>query len=120
METIFSVSHKALGSLTATAAVKHFRNLLWCEARKNGLPLQQVVVSLDTNISDGGIDAKIEGDPNADSLLIDGNSYFQIKTGKSFKPWQISSINQELVGKARTKPSKALLVTKESNSSQNG
>jgi len=42
-------------------------------------------------------------------LLIQGNSYFQIKTGKSFKPWQISSINQELIGKARTKPSKALL-----------
>jgi len=66
METILTVSHKVLSSLAATAAVKHFRNLLWCEARRNGLPLQQVVVSLDANVSDGGIDAKIEGEPNAD------------------------------------------------------
>jgi len=109
METILTVSHKVLGSLTATAAVKQFRNLLWCEARRNNLPLQQIVVSLDTNVSDGGIDAKIEGDPKADSLLFHGNSYFQIKTGKSFKPWQKSSLKQEFFGKVKAKPSKALL-----------
>ena len=52
------------------AAVMQFRNLLWCEARSNGLPLHRVVVSLDTTVSDGGIDAKVEGDPRADSLLV--------------------------------------------------
>jgi len=109
METILSVSHKVLGSLNAEAAVKQFRNLLWCEARRIGLPLHRIVVSLDTNISDGGIDAKIEGDPQSDSLLVRGNSFFQIKTGKSFKPWQISSLKQELLGKTRAKPAKALL-----------
>lgn len=109
METIFTVSHKVLESLDATAAVRHFRNLLWCEARRSGLSSHKVVVSLDTNVSDGGIDAKIEGVPNTESLLINGNSYFQIKTGKSFKPWQISSLEKELSGKAWTKPTKELL-----------
>lgn len=109
METILSVSHKVLGSFTAKAAVKQFRNLLWCEARRNNLPLHQIVVSLDTNVSDGGIDAKIEGDPQADSFFVRGDSFLQIKTGKSFKPWQISSLKQALLGKARTKPAKALL-----------
>lgn len=109
METILTVSHKVLESLDATAAVRHFRNLLWCEARRSGLPSHKVVVSLDTNVSDGGIDAKIEDIPNTESLLINGNSYFQIKTGKSFKPWQSSSLKKELIGKARTKPTKELL-----------
>ncbi len=109
METILTVSHKILESLDTTAAVRHFRNLLWCEARRSGLPSHKVVVSLDTNVSDGGIDAKIEGVQKTDSLLINGNSYFQIKTGKSFKPWQISSLKKELIGKTRTKPTKELL-----------
>lgn len=109
METILSISHKVLDSLSSEAAVKHFRNLLWCEARSNGLPLHKIVVSLDTTVSDGGIDAKVEGDPKADSLLVHGNCFFQIKTGKSFKPWQISSLKKELFGKTRVKPSKALL-----------
>lgn len=109
METILTVSHRVLESLDATAAVRHFRNLLWCEARRSGLPSNKVVVSLDTNVSDGGIDAKIEDVPNTESLLINGNSYFQIKTGKSFKPWQISSLKKELTGKTRTKPTKELL-----------
>ncbi len=109
METILTVSHKVLESLDASAAVSHFRNLLWCEARRSGLPSHKVIVSLDTNVSDGGIDAKIEDVPNTESLLIKGNSYFQIKTGKSFKPWQISSLKKELIGKMQTKPTKDLL-----------
>jgi len=104
METILSISHKVLDLLTAEAAVKQFRNLLWCEARSNGLPLHKIVVSLDTTVSDGGIDAKVEGYPRADSLLLNGNCYFQIKTGKSFRPWQISSLKRELFGKTTVKP----------------
>ncbi len=95
--------------MDSVTAVRRFRNLLWCEARRGSLPSHKVVVSLDTNVSDGGIDAKIEGVTSADSLLISGNSYYQIKTGKGFKPWQISSLKKELIGMARAKPTRELL-----------
>lgn len=85
METILTVSHKALGSLTATAAVRHFKSLLWCEVRRNGQALRQIVVSLYINVSDGSIDAKIEGDPNLDSLLINGKVISRSKQVNIFK-----------------------------------
>ncbi|GEM_PF-6009035 len=70
MHTIFSVSNNIFESLSPIAAVKVFRNLLWCESQRMGIPPHKIVISLDTTIADGGIDAKIECVPKS-SVFID-------------------------------------------------
>lgn len=101
MKTVFSLGNDVLGGLDAISATKAFRNLLWCEARRVGLSLHKVIISLSANVSDGGIDARVDGAPDADSVLVSGVNYFQIKTGQGFKPWQISSLKKELFGGSR-------------------
>ncbi len=41
--------------------------------------------------------------------MINGESYFQIKTGKSFKPWLAPHLKKELFGKSNASPQKQLL-----------
>ncbi len=111
MHTIFSLDNAVLGRLDATSATITFRNLLWCEAVRIGLSPNKVIISLHTNISDGGIDARVDGSPTVDSVLVGGLTYFQIKTGKSFKPWQKSNLKKELFGGSKAKPSRKTLLS---------
>src|SRR5436190_1766230 len=99
-KTIFSVELKHLRSLGPADGVRLLRDLLWAEARKALLPTHSVVISLNESAKDGGIDAKVEAVPAAVGLLSKGDSFFQIKTGISFKPWQISDLRKELFGKS--------------------
>jgi len=110
MKTMFSLDNSVLQGLDPIAATKAFRNLLWCEARRVGLSLHRVVISLSANMSDGGIDARVDGSPDADSVLVSGVNYFQIKTGQGFKPWQISSLKKELFGNSRASPTSKTLA----------
>ncbi|MFL6621149.1 MAG: hypothetical protein ACJ8NR_00820 [Sulfurifustis sp.] len=105
MKSFFSLENSVLGSLKADVATRVFRNLLWCEAQRTGLSLHNVVVTLRNTVSDGGIDARAQGSPRFDSILLSGANHFQIKTGQAFKPWQKSSLKKELFGNARTTPS---------------
>jgi hypothetical protein len=107
--TIFSVESKHLQTLDAGAGVRLFRDLLWCEASRLGLPRHTVVISLNATVKDGGVDAKVEDAPRTDSLLINGDSYFQIKTGTTFKPWRLGELKKELFGRSTAKPSRHLL-----------
>jgi hypothetical protein len=75
MNTVFSLDNAVLGQLDAVSATQTFRNLLWCEALKSGLSPHKVVISLRTNVSDGGIDARIDGSPTVDSILIRGTTF---------------------------------------------
>ncbi|MEW6327063.1 MAG: hypothetical protein AB1487_05645 [Thermodesulfobacteriota bacterium] len=111
MHTIFSLDNAVLGRLDATSASITFRNLLWCEAVRIGLSPNNVIISLHTNISDGGIDARVDGSPTVDSALVGGLTYFQIKTGESFKPWQKSNLKRELFGDPRAEPSRKTLLS---------
>ncbi|PXX46967.1 ATP-binding protein [Undibacterium pigrum] len=63
------------------------------------IPLHNVIISSDINVSDGGIDASVNTQDSHASILLRGNSYYQVKTGKSFKPWQEAQISKELFGK---------------------
>jgi hypothetical protein len=110
MKTVFSLDNDSLGRLDATAATKAFRNLLWCEAQRTGLSPHKVVISLCTNVGDGGIDARVDGSTDIDSVLVGGATYFQIKAGRSFKPWQQSSITKEIFGNPQAKPSRETLA----------
>ncbi len=106
--SIYGVDSKVLGTLDSTRGVVFLRSLLWAEASRASLPRHRVVISLDTTTKDGGIDAKVEDVPPQDSLLLQGDSYFQLKTGRAFKPWDSSALIKELFGQGR-KPSKKAL-----------
>lgn len=109
--SIFSVDHKCLSDLSPSHAIKLFRNLLWCEAQRTGLSAHNVLISLDETVADGGIDARVDGTPSANSILVGGQTFFQLKAGSSFKPWQISQLKKELFGTSRATPSRAALGT---------
>lgn len=107
--TIYQVESRVLSALSASEGVALLRDLLWCEASRVSVPRQKIVMSLNNTVKDGGVDAKVEDAPATESLLIRGSSFFQLKTGKSFKPWEPSAIRKELFGKSSAKPSKRLL-----------
>jgi hypothetical protein len=91
MNSIFSVNGSDLEQLDAASATRTFRNLLWCEALRSGISPHKVVISLRMNVSDGGIDARVDGMPTVDSILVRRTTYYQVKAGNAFKPWQQSS-----------------------------
>lgn len=111
MEGIFSIDSSILRDLNAEAVTKSFRDLLWCEARRTGLSPHNVVISLKTNTTDGGIDARLDGSPVADSLLVKGLTYFQLKAGLAFKPWQKGALKKELFGTSNAKIEKKALAS---------
>ena len=109
LTSLFFVETSLLADLDAKGGTALLSNLLRCEAARLSLPLQQVVISSRTSAKDGGIDAKVEQVPADAALLKRGNSYFQIKTGASFKPWLKGHLLKELFGAATARPSKARL-----------
>lgn len=103
METIFTVKNEHLNRLDQNTAVDFFRRLLWAEARRIGIGLSKIHVSIRVNVADGGVDATVENaqfEAGQGVIKPDKMSY-QIKAGSSFKPWQKSVIKKELFG---TKP----------------
>jgi predicted XRE-type DNA-binding protein len=107
--SIFAPAPKELSKLDSITGTSVFLKLLRCEAIANGLSPKDVVLSLNINVKDGGIDAKVDNSPVSGSLLTKGSTHFQIKTGPSFKPWQPSALKKELLGKSTITPSKTHL-----------
>jgi len=107
METIFTIENKQIEALESKEGTFFFRNLLWAEARRLGIPLNKIKISLWINVPDGGIDASVNGielDILKESGLIkNGKTSYQLKTGGSFKPWQLSQIEKELFGRKKDK-----------------
>ena len=103
VNTIFTLRNEQLGLLDSQLAVAFFRDLLWAEARMQGVPLNKVKISLWANVPDGGIDASVTEDEaervRTSGLIKAGASSYQIKTGASFKPWQQTAIKKELFGR---------------------
>lgn len=102
INTIFTLRNEQLGALGSQPAVIFFRDLLWAEARKLGIPLNKINISLWTNVPDGGIDASVEeseaGTVQTNGLIKTGINGYQIKTGNSFHPWQKTQVKKELFG----------------------
>ncbi len=107
--TIFTINQKVLSDLSPVDTIKLFRNLLWCEARRTGLSPHNVLISLNETVADGGIDARVDGSPSADSILVNGQIFFQLKAGTSFKPWQPNQLKKELYGKSTVVPTRNAL-----------
>jgi len=74
-----------LSCLAPKEATELFRDLLWCQARRRGVPLNKIHISTNLNISDGGIDATIDeaAYQGEDDVLVEGGTYYQIKAGKT-------------------------------------
>ncbi len=99
MNIIEPLDPQLLGRLSAEAAVARFRELLYCEARYVGLKPDAITISANLYVSDGGIDAQVDmsGSLPPDTFFNLGRNGFQLKTGASFKPWQASSLTDELL-----------------------
>jgi len=99
MSLIGPLNPALIGALTADASVSRFRELLHCETRYIGLPPEAVTISANLYAPDGGIDAQVEAFDllPEDTFLKAGRNGFQLKTGTSFKPWQRSSLKDELL-----------------------
>lgn len=108
--SVFAPHPSELSKLDSRQATELFHALLRCSALSAGLGPKDVILSHNINVSDNGIDAKVEGSTVKSGLLQNGSSYFQIKSGVSFKPWQLSDLIEELFGKGR-KPLKKNLKT---------
>lgn len=102
MSIVGSFNPSQLGALSAEAAVTRFRELLHCEARYVGLRPDAVTISANLYVPDGGIDAQVESVSSLpeDTFFKIGRIGFQLKTGTTFKPWQRSSLENELLTKS--------------------
>ena len=110
VHSTFAPAPSALGQLDSRQSTDLFLKLLRCEAVANGLgPKDVVLPPSNINVPDGGIDAKVESSPVSSSLLDKGSTYYQIKTGDNFKPWQPSALKKELFGQSNVSPSKQRL-----------
>lgn len=98
--SLLSLDPKNLDNINAEKSVEIFRELLWCHSRKYNFPISKIHISSRVNVSDGGVDTRIEDAKNEikSELFIAPGSSFQIKTGSSFKPWQESQVKNELFG----------------------
>lgn len=115
IQSTFAPAPGELGKLDSKQGTDLFLRLLRCEAIANGLWPKDIVLSSNINAPDGGIDAKVENSPVSSSLLEKGSTYYQIKTGDDFKPWQPSALKKELFGKSNVTPSKQRLGSEVKN-----
>src|SRR2546423_15514202 len=103
MNNIFTVKNEDLQKFNPQQAVEVFRDLLWAEARRLGVPINKVRISSRINVRDGGVDAVVEPDeilqPALHNGLIKiGRTAYQIKASSSFNPHQNAEIRNELFG----------------------
>ena len=107
--TIFSITHNDLSRLDAQGAVEAFRDLLWCQARRQGVSISSVHITLH-EIADGGIDASVDEPALAEfDELLSGHPSYQIKTGSVARPWQDSWLRKELFGSSKAAVDRANL-----------
>ena len=111
----FAPHPNELGQLDSKQGPSLFLSLLRCEAIANGLSPKDVVLSSNSNAPDGGIDAKVDNSPTSNSLLAKGSTYYQIKTGSGFKPWQPGALKKELFDKSRKRLGNAVKTCLEQN-----
>ena len=102
-ETIFTVTNEDLGRLNPTEAVLFIRDMLWAEARRLGPGTCKINVPSEINASDGGIDATVDAGSlvTHSDIIAPGKNGYQIKSGKTFKPWLQKTIKKEFFGDRR-------------------
>ena len=99
-QTIFTVNNEDLGRLDERTAVDFFQRLLRAEARRIGIEVSKINVSNQIHVPDGGVDATVDEVQIAtgSGIIKPGKTSYQIKSGRSFSPWQKAEIRKELFG----------------------
>ena len=104
IETIFTANKEYLGQLDPRQATDFFRELIRAEALR--LPpgtCKEINVPRQIYAKDGGIDGTVDAVPMTQSNIIaPGKNGYQIKSGKTFEPWQEAEIKKELFGKSES------------------
>jgi len=96
-DNIFTVKNEDLERLDAQGAVEFFAELLRAEANKLGIPFNNINISNQINVPDGGIDATVNYSGQfPEGLIKNGLTSYQIKASEAFSPWQPSAIKKEL------------------------
>src|SRR5258708_31774194 len=96
MDSIFTVTNRDLEKFDPKQAVEIFRDLLWAEATKTGVPLNRVNISSWINVPDGGVYARIDAPAQQlNGLIKSGPTAYQIKAG-SFIPLRVAEIRRVL------------------------
>jgi hypothetical protein len=100
IDNIFSINNNDFNQLTDAEAVAVFRKLLHAEARRLGIPITAIRITDRINVSDGGIDAIVDGAQIqiANDLVKNGITSYQIKASTTFVPTQDAVIKEELFG----------------------
>ena len=100
LETILTVKNEHLNGFGPATAVEVFRELVWAEASRIGIPFDKINVSDWINMPDGGVDATVRETEGLalSNFIQSGHNAYQIKAGKDFKPWQPSQVKKELFG----------------------
>lgn len=100
MDNIFTVAIEDIKDFNPIQGVDYFRELVWAEARRIGIPITKIKVTSKITDKDGGVDATIDYDVDVSNsnFIKKGLNAYQIKTGTAFKPWQESIVKKELFG----------------------
>jgi len=99
MAGIFSITGDNINRLSDEECVELFGELLHADARQLKIPISKVSFTWETR-ADAGIDASVEdGISEEGNLIVDSETFYQIKSGTSFKPQQPGVIKSELLGK---------------------
>lgn len=103
MNSLFNLSPAHLDNINTERSVEIFRDLLWCYAKKHGVPITKVHITSRCTVSDAGVDAKIDDDITGvpAELLVSAGTSYQLKTGTAFKPWQPAQLRKELFGTSK-------------------
>ena len=98
IDTIFTAKKEHLRDLNPTDAEDLFRELLRAETLRLGPENFKINVPRGTNATDGGIDATVDTSLLAtqSDIIVPGKNGYQIKSGKTFRPWLKSEIKKEL------------------------
>ena len=98
IETIFTTKKEHLRDLSPTDAEDLFREVLRAETLRLGPENFKVNVPRGTSVPDGGIDATVDTSLLAtqSDIIEPGKNSYQIKSGKTFRPWLKSEIKGEL------------------------
>ena len=60
MDNIWTIRNETLQGLDSNAAVEFFRELIWAQAGKVGIPPNKINISTRVNVPDGGVDASVD------------------------------------------------------------
>ena len=103
-ETIFTVKNEDLDLLDQDTAVEFFGKLLRAEALRLGPGTCKINVPRKPNVSDGGIDATVDANlaVTQSEIIASGKNGYQIKSGRTFAPWQEAVIAEELFGRGNS------------------